>query len=343
MTKTLLYVGNLREGGNGKDRVAIFKAAGFAVQEFNVRPYKDAGNRLLRSLYGRVLSGPHIHRMNADLRSISATGGFDAVFVDKGTWVYPNTLKELRSAARGQLAIHFTPDPQFTFHRSRHLLSGLATYDLAITTKTYELDDYRAVLGDNVMFIYQGYSKRIDYKFGLSAPSDFRSDVTFIGHCEPHYAAHLETVSKVTSDLSIWGQGWAKLAQKSDWIDGHVRGARLFGTEYSAALGAAKVSLGLVSKLCPDQSTTRSFEIPASGTFMLAERTDEHMSLFNEGTEAEFFSSSSELREKLQYYLTNDAEREKIAAAGLRRCKASGYSTAEQYEQIVDWIKGRLK
>ena len=54
-----------------------------------------------------------------------------------------------------------------------------------------------------------------------------------------------------------------------------------------------------------DLHTTRSLEIPSVGTFMIAERTVEHSTLFKEDVEA-VFNNNIELLNKVNYYLNND-------------------------------------
>jgi len=109
----------------------------------------------------------------------------------------------------------------------------------------------------------------------------------------------------------------------------------LFSEDYSKALQAFKISLCFLRKMNNDLQTSRTMEIPACGGFMLAERTTEHLELFEEGKEAEYFSSNEELLEKCQYYLINADKRRMIAKAGTNRCAISGYSNEESIRRML--------
>lgn len=69
--------------------------------------------------------------------------------------------------------------------------------------------------------------------------------------------------------------------------------------------------------------------------FLMAERTNEHLSLFEENKEAVYFSSNKELLEKCKFYLKNDPERKQIIENGHKRCIQSGYSNIDTIYKIL--------
>lgn len=336
MTARVLYVGSLRPGGNGLDRVAMFEAAGYEVLQADRFAFMEAGTRIERSISARLQLGRSVRDFNRMLEDRAEMGGYDVVFVDKGVWVWPASLSRLNDAAG--FSIHYTPDAQFFENRSRHFFRGLPSYDLAITTKAFELDAYRAAGARDLKLIHQGHGARLLPVPTLEIPLHLRSEVCFIGHCQPHYAEILRHLA-ARVPLKIWGPNWTAYAARNGWAHDIVQGDSCYGADYARALSGAKIAIGLLSKRIPETTTTRTFEIPACGTMLLAERTEEHRALFEEGFEAEFFDSAEECAEKASYYLENDIVRDQVSAAGRVRCQTSGYSTAEQFSTVLESIE----
>ena len=59
-------------------------------------------------------------------------------------------------------------------------------------------------------------------------------------------------------------------------------------------------------------------------TFLMAERMDDQLSLFDEGYEDKYFSDNEELGDKIQFYFANYTVRKRIASARCARCLRSG-------------------
>jgi spore maturation protein CgeB len=106
------------------------------------------------------------------------------------------------------------------------------------------------------------------------------------------------------------------------------------GDAYARAINCFDINLAFLRKLNRDLQTTRSVEIPACGAFMLAERTDEHRALFEEGVEAEYFADDDELLAKVRRYLEAPELRHAVATAGRQRCIDSGYSNQDRMRKM---------
>jgi spore maturation protein CgeB len=141
-------------------------------------------------------------------------------------------------------------------------------------------------------------------------------------------------------DLRIWGNLW-KENNHSSRLRRFIEGTPLNGTSYAKALGAVRINLAVMSGAVRgasrgDETTTRTYEIPACGGFMLHERTDEVLELFEEGKDMACFGSVSELADRIDYYLAHPEERAAIAAAGRVRC-VPAYSYDNRMAAIIRW------
>jgi spore maturation protein CgeB len=334
----ILYIGQLWEGSTALERMKTLNSLGHETVAFDVSPFAAGSSRLLQSVAWRFNAGPVVAKMNQAIwREADGLRGVTHIWVDKGVWVYPDTIQYLKERT-GSRAIHYTPDSQIVSQRSRHFMLSIPLYDVLVTTKEWEVDAYKEAGAKRVILTYQGFDGRfVPQRVGESELATYGSDVCFVGHTQTHYAEKLKALSSLNIRLRIWGDAWPRYAEKNSWAQGIVAKG-LWGENYPVALACAKIGLGLLGKHIPETSTTRTFEIPAMGTFLLAERTTLHQQLFDEGKEAEFFSSDEEMIEKTQFYLRHDEARERIAAAGRTRCERSGYSSIELLHKVVETL-----
>jgi spore maturation protein CgeB len=337
----ILYVGAVYRGGTCYDRMRIMRNMGLEITTFDTTPYLNGGTKIARSLRHRTKMGLNVMRLNRDLLNVvGKSDGIPYIWFDKATLIWPTTLKRLREIT-GAVLIHYTPDPQILFHRSRHFINSIRLYDLLFTTKPFELDLYKELGAHSAHLTYQAYDKNRFYPRELSEQDfiKYKTDVAFIGHYEKHRADCIKAIVDSGIMVKVWGRRWPQFARWHQWARKIIMGKSIVCEDYCMALSAASICLGLLSKLVPETTTTRSFEIPACGVFMLAERTKEHTKLFEEGREAEFFSSRHELVEKVLYYLKHTQERQRIAAAGRQRCLRSGYSYQDRLKEILKKIE----
>lgn len=268
------------------------------------------------------------------------------LFVFKGGLVHPDVLRVLK--AGGVPAVNFYPDVSFTVH-GPYLPRALPLYDHVFTTKSWGIADMQNQLGlRSVTFLEHGFDPEIHHPVPLSGQDRARyaCDVGFVGTWSPKKEKLLLHLKQAIPDLRlrIWGLQWDRsLAQLASSIVGH----ELIGEEYSRALCASSICLGLLSEQRPgassgDLTTSRTFNIPACGAFMLHERNEEVLRYFKADEEAGFFGSPEELVQKVSLYLKDPDRRARIAARGRERCVSSGYSLDDRMRTVTSWFAARV-
>ena len=143
--------------------------------------------------------------------------------------------------------------------------------------------------------------------------------------------------------LNIFGGAlWTKsVLRKLNWSRGKI--TPVYQDDYIKALCGSKLALCFLSKINRDTYTRRCFEIPATGSVLVCERTDDLTRLFKEDDEAVFFSSPQELVKKVKALLKDESRRLKIAKAGLARVQADDHSVVGRARHVAQIIRQNLE
>ena len=359
----ILYLGEISPGQTACMRMRALERLGHEVVGVNtVQPWREA-RWLERQLQRRLSRGSIVRAINASV--LDAAGAFhpDLVWADKQEFLQAQTLQALRQL--GACTVHFTPDPYFTLSWKQTPLQtqALQAFDVLAYCKAYERKTYEA-LGKPLIYMPLGYCNEVHRPLASADPR-WHCAVGFLGGWEPRrqqlIGAVAAAVPSVLGGVKIWGGHWDFLltgkaglrkslilrqlagpeswrVQRQPWIENCLQGDEVYGDDYARALSGSGIGLGFLRQVCPDQHTTRTFEIPACGSMLLADRTEEHQQFFEEGKEAEFFSCQAELVDKARFYSSHNSARTRIAAAGMLRCQRSGYSYLERMRGVLQTL-----
>jgi glycosyltransferase involved in cell wall biosynthesis len=309
------------------------------IQTFVPQLHKRSSRAIVRLLHSRI-----VEEFNDELRTAARQFRPDFLLAFKGLLVHPDTLRALRGQSIA--LFNYYPDTS-AFAHGALLPTTLPEYDCIFYTKRFwDTDVRKRILLKESIYLPHGYDSEIFCPWLLSDADRklYGNDVIVIA---THTAAKEALLDKLVGlrpnlDLRIWGYGWSD-RNRSTRLTRFVTGRPLYAVSYAKAAQAARINLGVMSGVVQgasvgDETTTRTYEIPAAGGFMLHQRSAELMELFEEGKEVAAFGSVQELAEKIDYYLAHPEEREAIAAAGHRRC-VPAYSYDVRMSCILDYYR----
>jgi len=318
----ILFLG--AEGGNVLKRAKALQRLGHDVRRidpYSLFPYKNFVGRLIYYGGGSLIES----YLKRKIMPIINQCSFDVTFVDNVELVGRQVLGVLRRVS--PTIINYTNDDPFGFRdkkKWRLYRDAVPYYDLLAVVRGVNVSEAYSLGARKVLQVFMA----VDELDGPRKITDqdrrrLAHAVLFIGTWMPERGAFMQELIQAGVPLAIYGNDWQK-APEWPRLQAAWQGPAIYGDDYLKALQLAKVSLGLLSKGNRDAHTTRTFEIPYCGGVLCAERTPEHLQLYQEDVEAVYWGDVRECIDKCRSLLSNDKLRAEIAANGRRRCLRNG-------------------
>lgn len=347
----ILFVGPLRPGSTTLHRMTALQELGHQVQAIDTWHAAPSWHPL--ALKDRLVVRAYRHGSpvqpgyrdwadtNRALLTACRSGHWDLVWIEKGLTIEPATLASIGNDGRTRI-VGYSPDDMLGRHNhSRQFLQGLPSYHAFFTTKSYNVAELKGLGCPAVFFIDNAFDPKTHRPVTLT-PSQKQmlgGDVGFVGSFEQDRAESMRLLVRAGINVRVYGGNWMRAGRRRV-ANLDIEGNTVVAEDYARVICAFAINLHFLRKLNRDQQTTRSIEIPACGQLMLAERTQEHLALFEDGVEAIFFDSDEELLDKTRYFLKHPDQGEKIGQAGRERCLRSGYSNHHRLQQMIDIVRG---
>lgn len=268
----------------------------------------------------------------------------EVVLIDSSKVFGREDLTALRAHGVKVLAYYTPDDPLNPRNLKAPVRASLPDWDVFFTTKTFNLPELIARGAQRPVLVGKAYDPALHRPLDRAAVGeDFeRFDLVFAGSFEAERARTLNRLAESGLSLVVYG------GTIGGWSPGRLHPAitlrpAAFGQAYVLALHQGRLALCFLRRQNRDRITQRSLEITAAARPMLAEKTDEHDSYFQDGVEYAGFTDDDQLIELARRYLTDEGSRAALGAAGRRRCLASGYSTHDRARQMVDVLASALR
>jgi len=231
------------------------------------------------------------------------------------------------------LHVHYSPDDVSNpYNTTPGYLRFEREWDLLVTTKRHNVAELVARGARAVKFVYSAYDPSWHHPCARQGATQYL--VGFIGVCRPDRRAAIVALARdYGREMLVRGPGWRRVPAL--WTTRATVGGAVYGQRFSAVVASVTANLVLLNSDNRDTHTCRTFEVPAAGGLFVGERTDEHASLLDEGTECFLFSDDDELHEHLRRCEAHPDLARKVAEAGHRRIAGARHRYADRARDIV--------
>lgn len=333
----VLFVSNDR--GNSLSRFHACQSLCAEARLLSIPRIPGFAGRVFRALEYRTSTLPLSWDLNRRMLAEARKFQPDLVWIEYAHEVFPSTLRAMKRETGATLVSAFSDDVfSKTYPTQRytgHFRRALPLYDIAFTPRQVSREEFKAHGARQTEILWKGYNEESIQKQTVEPVCD----TVFVSVLDesPRYE-YMCALGEAGLKVHVHGgPRWQRRtwpASMGEVYQGHPA----YGSEYAAALASGKVAINILSRIARDTQDSRAFEIPATGTMMLTERSQHLEACFREGVEADFFSSKEELVEKALHYVQNDDHRQAVARAGYERA-APAYGNYCRFRDMLSIVQ----
>ncbi len=335
MFNSILYIGSLNERSNSYRRFKTYeqivrKTIGFDIDPFIYRSPTIKLDHHLNVGFGTF-------RLNRELKKIDFTL-IDLIIVDNRPFIFNSTLNWIKNNNPAiKIALVLTDDPNGKYKTGWRLLRSTAgKYDVHFVQRSQNIEDLSYWGANRVEMCFRSYDPSL-HRRKAEIEKIEKFDVGFIGSYEEKREESIKFLIDHGISVQIIGNGWDK-GKYFDQLKSFYQGPSVYGEKYVDHINSMKIALHFLRVANRDEQDSRTFEIPACGTPMIAEISKTHEELFKNEEEVLYFSNNYELLERVKYLIKNPLIAKQLAENALERCSVSGYDHKSTLMKLLSKI-----
>ncbi|MHA1252952.1 MAG: CgeB family protein [Candidatus Helarchaeota archaeon] len=255
----------------------------------------------------------------------------DVLLTYKGEILDPEIINFIKNEYKIYTILIFPDDPQLFDSISSKIAPA---YDYVFTFSWTTIPRYKELGIKNLDYIPFAIDPNSYHKIRLNEEDlkEYGSDLSFVGTM---YKNREKIINQIINyNMKIWGKGWERAIYPM--IKKKYTYKFITLEEIIKVFNACKINLNIHHNF--GFVNLRCYEITGCGAFCLTDRAERIEKLFEIGKEIVIFEDVQDLKEKIDYYLDNDDERQEIALRGQKRTYKD-HTIENRIKKVISVVK----
>lgn len=336
----ILVVGSNKQWAFENHYIKHFKGLGIDADAFPAHDifyayyYKNLTNKLLH----RIGLSSIYEKINQELLNFIENRNYNIVWVFKGMEIFPSTLRTIKK--KGIKLVNLNPDHPFKFDfrgsGNKNVYNSIGEYHLhlcySLPVKERIENEY-GIKGEWLPFGFE------EEEITIPAEKEEILKACFIGNPDLFRVKTIKNLALKGVPIDLYGNNWERWIKPSLEMNISIHPA-VYKGDFNKVATKYRLQLNIFRPHNDNSHNMRTFEMPGLGCIMLAPESKEHSLLFNDTSEAFFFSGEDELYSKANLILNMDyVTTLAIRKKAIQRSVDSEYSYRNRAAQVIEIFK----